>query len=222
MPAPSWLKEMRRRKPYSHSVPARPSCTRCRSPRSLVTDSRTTYLLLKAPFLRKSTTSAPTASLYMMVVCVSSTVTKSVMATVFASSTATVPSCGPAAPVMCVKRISSGLTTRSTLHTFAREAAPLSRSHGCVVEQQPCSQRKQTPRPPLQIIGAAGLANHWRRSVWHAPSRPSPWSILKVQVSQEVGLTADRERVPAMTPHGCGGRGQASLSGTSAPSCTPA
>ena len=43
------------------------------------------------------TTSAPNASLYMMVECGSSTRTKSVMAAVFASSTDTVPSCGPAA-----------------------------------------------------------------------------------------------------------------------------
>ena len=49
----------------------------------------------------------------------------------------------------------------------------------------------------------------------------APFSMRKAFVSQEVGLTTEKERVPAMTPQGCGGRGQASLSVTSAPSCCP-
>ena len=61
------------------------------APRTAAVD----YSRPKLPCLRNVTTCAATKSLYMIVVCGASTVTKSVMAVVFASSTDTVPSCGP-------------------------------------------------------------------------------------------------------------------------------
>ena len=51
--------------------------------------------------------------------------------------------------------------------------------------------------------------------------RAVPWSRPKLWVSQEVGFVRARARVPAMTPHGCGGAGHVSPSTISTPSSQP-